>query len=118
MPTSSIDVFYPKNKLLKVNQSLSNGEEITSGWQPSTGSTAVVGFFIADNGSGAANADLVIEQSIDKSESDITDVYSPTAAGDGQILQVGLMGRYVKATVFANQDISKVRTIVYKSTVT
>jgi len=116
MATSSVDTFLPQKDLLEINGSLSSGDERTSGWRNTYESSTVVGYFIADNAGAAANAELVIEQSIDQSEADITNTVSPTAAGNAQPFEFDLVGTNVKATITANENIDKVRAIVYQST--
>lgn len=116
MPTSSVDKFLPRGHLLKRADSASSGDADTSGWREAMEYSSVVGYFIADNGAGAGNATLEIKQSIDKSEADITNSVSPSATGDASPFEFDLVGDYVKVDFEANEDISNLRLIVYRST--
>lgn len=116
MPISSTDNFLPRGRLLKKAGSASSGQTDTSGWTESTGHSSVVGYFIADNGTGAGNATLEIKQSIDKTEADITNTVSPSAEGDATPFEFDLVGEYIKVDFEANEDLSNVRLIVYRST--
>lgn len=99
-----------------MNGSLSSGDQKTTEWRNAYGATFVFGYFIADNAGAAANAELKIEQSIDETEADITNTVAPTAAGNADPFEFDLVGEKVKVTVTANENIDKVRLIVYRST--
>lgn len=113
--TASTDTFLPRNRLLKVTRDFSSEESKTSGWKNANGASSVVGYFVADNGSGAASAGLLVEQSIDGEEVDISGTISPGAEGSANPFELALIGNKVKITVLANED-AKIRLIAYRST--
>ena len=115
---SSVDISLPNEHLLEITSSRSNGETDTSGWIKTAGESSVVGYFIAGNDemTGAADATLEIKQSIDKDEADITNSVSPSTKEDATPFEFDVVGNWVKADFEANEDISKVRLIVYRST--
>jgi len=111
-------IYLPNEDLLEITSSVSSGQTDTSGWIKATGESSVAGYFIADNDgmTGAADATLEIKQSIDKSEADITNSVSPSQEGNADPFEFDLVGNWVKADFEANEDISNVRLIVYRST--
>jgi len=113
----SVKTNLPKIKLLKINEtSISNGETRTSGWREVFDNSSVSGYFIADTAGAAANADLTIEQSLDKTKADITNTVSPTSNGSATPFEFDLVGDFVKVTFTANENIDEVRLTSFKST--
>ena len=117
MPTSSVDNFLPRGKILEINRTnVSSGTTIESNWFEDTGHSSVVGYAIAETGGTAVSGSLQIGQSIDKNEMDITDTETPTSQANTEPFEYPLVGNFVKATFTVNADADKVRVIVYRST--
>lgn len=112
MPTSVETILKRSSNLIEITAPPDSPptSNVESNWRQADIYTAVSGYAISDP---TGDAELVIEQSIDKEQVDKTDTITPSAPGAATPFEIPIAGDFARARLNVTGSPTSVRVIVY-----